>query len=302
MDLDPKPKLAPEDLLKEFESEFDSMAQDRAREVELFGPPVFPEDIDPAKQGHQARAEAVVKKNRRDAAMAAYARGEADWATHLNPPEDRDLLSQVVTPVGGNKVLRLKSQRDTDRQHLRAQLVKAHRRAKEKDDMTLVYQPWINDVEQLYIYAGPRPSNDMSYQFMTEDTAGPFAPGNVKWMSHDDQLLRLKIRTIEYDDGVNPPENITLAELAKRTGLSVTKIRARYDAGVRGSDLWSGRNLGAVYAVDVAGHKMTLAEVSKAWGINVSTLRARYQRGLRGKDLIHKGDMREKAHKENSDE
>lgn len=287
MEQEIKPALGPEDLLKEFEDEFDQMAAERAREVEMFGPPVFPGDFtDP-----QSKAIAIVKKNRRDAAMTAYARGDANWKDILNPPEDRD-LSQVVTPVGGRNVLRLKSQRDTDRQHLRRQLVKANQRAKDRGDRSLVYQPWLDDVEQLYIYAGPRPDNDMTYQFMTEDTAGPFAPGNVKWMSHDDQLLRLKIRTVDYDDGINPPENITLAELAERTGLSVSKIRARYDAGVRGSDLWAGRNLGAVYMVDVAGHKMTLAEVAKAWDIKPTTLRARVRRGLKGADLIKKEDMR----------
>lgn len=276
------------DMFEEFDAETAEMTREAEEELRLFGPIIDPHDKSVYPPGSQAKAEAIVKKNRRDAAIAAHKRGEPWEAVEkiLKGDPERQ-LSQLVTPVGGAKRALLRSQRDYDRQHLRQQLLKARRRAEKLGDMSLVYQPWLDDIEQLYLYAGARPHNEASFQFMTEDTAGPFAPGNVSWMSHDQQLMRLNIRTVEFEG-----EMITLAEVAKRTGLTAAKIRARYDAGVRGPDLWSGRNLGAVYEVDVAGEKLTLAEVAKAWGIKPTTLRARLKRGLKGMDLVSKEDMR----------
>lgn len=278
---------------EEFDAETADMQREYAEEVRLFGPVIDPQDTTKYTPGSMEKAQAIVAKNRRDAAIAAHKRGVPwDVVERILKGQPERELSQVVTPVGGNKRTILKGQRDYDRQHLRAQLLKARRRALKAGDMSLVYQPWLDDVEQLYIYAGPRPDNDATYQFLTDNTAGPFAPGNVLWMSHDQQLMRLNIRTVNFEG-----EEITLAEVAKRTGLTPAKIRARYDAGVRGPDLWSGRNLGAVYEVDVAGVKMTLAEVAQAWGIRPTTLRARLKRGLKGMDLIAKEDLRTRSGK-----
>ncbi|MNL02565.1 Sigma-70, region 4 [compost metagenome] len=266
-------------------------------EAKLFGPRIDWVEITDV----MARAAAKVKMEWRDAAIAAHNRGEP-WGVVQNILENG--VSQVVTTA---KVDRLsKSRSDMERQHLRRELVKAKRRAEKEGNPDLVYQPWLEDVQALYNYAGPMPDNgDAStvYRFCTLKTNGPFAPGNVKWQSHDDLLLRLSVRTVEFWEGETRPDNpetLTLAEVAKRTGLAVGTLRSRYDAGVVGPDLWSGRNLGAVYVVDFAGTKLTLKEAAAMCGLNVNTLRARLMRGLKGADLFAKTDMRTGSDKKES--
>lgn len=267
-----------------------------AEEERLFGPFLDLSDEKAYPKNSPQRVEAMVKMNRRWSAMAAHERGATEEQIHaiLNPD-----LSQLVTNRTWQDKRRTKS--DRERGHLRRELTKAIRNAEKKGDPSLVHQGWVDDLQSLYDYAGPMPESDneltldLTYRFCTIDTTGPFAPGNTKWQSHDDLLLRLSIRTVEFwedETQRDNPEKITLAELAKRTGLSVGTLRSRYDSGVRGPDLWSGRNLGAVYAVDVMGTKMTLADAARAWGINVNTLRARLARGLKGEALFTKTDAR----------
>lgn len=263
-------------------------------EAKLFGPRIDWAEITDV----MARAAAKVKMERRDAAIAAHNRGEP-WDVVQNILENG--VSQVVTTTKADRLS--KSRSDMERQHLRRELVKAKRRADKEGDPSLVHQPWLDDVQALYNYAGAMPCDGEVYRFCTLKTNGPFAPGNVKWQSHDDLLLRLSVRTVEFWEGETRPDNpetLTLAEVAKRTGLAVGTLRSRYDAGVVGPDLWSGRNLGAVYVVDFAGTKLTLKEAAAMCGLNVNTLRARLMRGLKGADLFAKTDMRTGSDKKES--
>lgn len=283
-----------EDLISELDSWDLGTNEDEA----LFGPRIDWQDIDDRME----RAAARVRMERREAAIAAHNRGEP-WHVVKNILENgvSQLVTDHVGPRGNPRMQKARS--DVERQHLRRELVKAKNRADKAGDPSLVYQPWLDNVQELYNYAGPMPDDGEVYRFCTLRTNGPFAPGNVKWQSHDDLLLRLNVRTVEFWEGETRPDNpemITLAEVAKRTGLAVGTLRSRYDAGVVGPDLWAGRNLGAVYVVDFAGTKLTLKEAAAMCGMNVNTLRARLNRGLKGAALFANKDMRTGSDKKES--
>lgn len=269
-------------------AEHDKRAEEeRIKEEALLGPRIdldaelacVPNDV-------MRRAWIREKYDRRLRAAEALRQGAPEEEVHNILQHGK--ARPVTTCDTDNRTQIQAARSDLERKHLRHELVKAHARAVKKGNPSLVHQPWLTDIQSLYDYAGPMPNDGMTkYRFCTIDTSKPFAPGNVKWQCHDDLLLRLRIRTVEFEG-----EQITLAELAKRTGLSVGTIRARYDAGVTGPDLWSGRNLGATHVVDIEGTSLTIAEAAAMSGINVNTLRARINKGLKGKDLFAKNDRR----------
>lgn len=215
------------------------------------------------------------------------------------------VVSQVVTDdAAGHKTSnRLIGQSDRVRSHLRAQLHAAKRRAKREGNPDLVHQPWLDNIDKLYDFAGLPPNHDTPtdgrvYKFTQTDTSGGFNPDNTEWLSTDAIQMRLSTRRVLFEG-----EDISLTELAKRCGLSVATVRARYDAGIRGERLWSGRRLNSKYNVNINGAEVSLPQFAKMCGISVVTLRARMARGLTGDALVSKEDLRTKGRrlKYNSD-
>ena len=200
--------------------------------------------------------------------------------------------SQLVTDEQKARSPQLRSQSDLVRQHLRQQLHAARRRALKAGNPDLVHQRWLDNIDELYEFAGspPEPIESMKnlvYKFVCVDTSGPFDPDNTQWMSKDAIQMRLSTRRVVFEG-----EDIPLTELAKRCGLSVATVRARYDAGIRGERLWSGRRLNAKYDIDVNGETVSLEQMAKMAGISPVTLRARIKRGIKGEALWSKDDLR----------
>lgn len=223
-----------------------------------------------------------------------------------HPVTNKSKLSQVVTPEIKSDVLkaggRLSAQSDEVRKHLRKQLLAARRRALKEGNPALVHKPWLDNMDTLYEFAGLPPNHGNPdgrvFKFTYEDTAGAFDPDNTLWMSQEAIQMRLSTRRVVFEG-----EDISLTELAKRCGLSIATVRARYDAGIRGERLWSGRRLNSKYDVNINGQDVSLPDLAKMCGVSVVTLRARAKRGLTGLELVSKDDMRTKGRrlKYNSD-
>lgn len=183
--------------------------------------------------------------------------------------------------AGGEEVKRRQSIGATETElayrHLRSALAKAARI--HDQDETPVHQDWLNDVQSLFIYAGERPSLKHSFGCINHKLG--FVPGNVRWQTRDDVLVAMGRRMVEYNG-----RQVTLTQLAKYTGVNVNTIRARYEAGKRGADLWNDRRLNGKYICNIGGKELTLSEVSRRFGIHISTLRTRLQQGAQGDALL----------------
>lgn len=183
---------------------------------------------------------------------------------------------------------------DAYRQHLRAQLRLEVRRYMGSD--LAPYQPWVENIELLYEYAGmpETPLTELGgmWKFCRVDLSKPFEPGNVQWMTHDQMMTRMHTRVVEYEG-----EQVTLPELAKRTGLKLSTLRSRYDNGVRGPMLWVGRNLGSRLTVTINGEEVPLAHAARVWGISTNLLRSRIARGMTGAALMTRQDLRRRQTK-----
>lgn len=184
--------------------------------------------------------------------------------------------TQQTQPAKPRQSIGLTDQEQTYR-HLRQAALKALR-IHEKDG-TPVHMEWIDNVSSLFGYAGDRPSPIHSFGCI--DHAKGFIPGNVRWQTRDDVLMAMGRRMVEYNG-----KQVTLTQLAKFTGVNPATIRARYEAGKRGADLWNEKRLNGKYICNIMGKEMTLAEVSRVFKIHPSTLRARVLAGATGDELL----------------
>ena len=169
------------------------------------------------------------------------------------------------------------TEEDVTRKHLRQAALKALR-IHEKDG-TPIHMDWITSVNDLYVYAGPRPTPN--HTFGCIDHKKGFVPGNVRWQTRDDVLMAMGRRMVEYNG-----KQVTLTQLAKYTGVNPGTLRARYESGVRGPDLWNDKRLNGKYLVEFGGTSMTLAQCARRFGIHQSTLRARLAAGATGDALF----------------
>ncbi len=90
-------------------------------------------------------------------------------------------------------------------------------------------------------------------------------------------------------------ERLTIAEIARRAGISGWAVRLRLRAGVRGEALLAARapNQGwgkrAKPLYDVGnGRSLTASEIAKIVGVTRSTITHRIARGVRGAKLLEK--------------
>ena len=84
-----------------------------------------------------------------------------------------------------------------------------------------VCQEWRDSFVRFFEDMGPRPSPAHSIERIDND--GPYAPGNCRWATLDEQANN-KRRTIRVDGK-------TVTEIAKETGLQKTTIRGRIAQG-----------------------------------------------------------------------
>lgn len=123
------------------------------------------------------------------------------------------------------------------------------------------------------------------------DPSKPFDAHNVKWMTREEKL-DLHGEKIAIYNG----KSVSLRQLSKYSGVHISTLRARWESGKRGPDLWSTDHLnGKYYIPDPSGGHLSLQRMSEVSGIHVNTLRARMKAGLKGDALLaplHQGRRR----------
>lgn len=95
----------------------------------------------------------------------------------------------------------------------------------------VVCDEWRNSFPAFFAHMGKRPSPDSTLE--REDNDGPYAPGNVKWASKTEQANnRRNTRYVDWEG-----ERISVANLARRYGLSWDCVSQRLERGVSGAAL-----------------------------------------------------------------
>lgn len=225
---------------------------------------------------HEGMARARIHNDRYDRLLKKMSLEGMSYGEAVTSCDNEDLV--VSGGIKRDKAAQVSlSEEDVARKHLRQAALKALR-IHEKDG-TPIHMEWVDNVHTLYALAGPRPTP--THTFGCIDHKKGFVPGNVRWQTRDDVLMAMGRRMVEYNG-----KQVTLTQLAKYTGVNVATIRARYESGVRGPELWNNQRLNGKYIVDFGGKKLTLSEAARRFGIHESTLRARLQSGAEGDALF----------------
>lgn len=197
------------------------------------------------------------------------------------------LLSQVVT-VKGVEVGARRSATEMAARHLRSQINKAIARCQEDPEMVPVHPEWVEDQDAFEADAGPRPSLEHTFGMLDPELG--FVPGNAQWLTRTQVLARMGRRMVSYEG-----ETLTLARLAQRTGVPLTTIRNRWEAGHRDAELWAPGHFGTKYVATIGDKQYTLRELADRTGIHINTLRTRMtaiRQGVQGVDLLALEDKR----------